>query len=71
MSIQEMALRMPRAEKIRLMEALWTDLSGSEEEFESPPWHDAALKETGSRLKQGRESLVDWIDVKHRLNQNQ
>ena len=64
-----MALRMPRAEKIRLMEALWTDLSGSEEEFESPPWHDAALKETDSRLKEGLEKLVDWDEAKRQLRQ--
>ena len=30
-------------DKLRVMEALWKDLSGDEEKYDSPAWHVAAL----------------------------
>jgi len=35
-------------EKLRLMEALWADLSRNAEAMELPPWHAQALRETQS-----------------------
>ena len=49
------------------MEALWVDLSGQPEEFESPAWHEVALKETELRLAQGNEQIVEWNDAKRQL----
>ncbi len=41
--------QMSREEKLRTMEALWADLSASDTDIESPPWHQRALKETAAR----------------------
>ncbi|NLT71658.1 MAG: addiction module protein [Verrucomicrobiaceae bacterium] len=64
MSVEELALGLPRLEKLRLMEALWCDLSRHADTFESPAWHEDALKETEARLADGREAIYDWSEVK-------
>lgn len=66
MSVQDIQ-RLPRQEKLRLMEALWADLSREEQEYESPAWHGDALKETVVRLAAGKEQVLDWEDAKAKL----
>lgn len=67
MKVQEMAMRLPRADKLRLMEVLWTDLSNPEDQFDSPAWHEAALRETQQRVAAGEEAVVGWEEAKRRL----
>ncbi len=59
--------QLSRAEKLRLMEALWADLSRDEAELESPAWHETALKETQQRLANGQEQVLDWEQAKAEL----
>ena len=59
--------QMSREEKIRLMAALWVDLSRSDVAVESPDWHRAALEETESRLAAGQERILDWDESKLEL----
>lgn len=56
-----------RAEKLRVMEAIWEDLSKDEEQLESPQWHQKALQQTEERLERGQEDTVDWPDAKRTL----
>jgi hypothetical protein len=70
MSVEELALGLPRLEKLRLMEALWADLNDSADEIDSPSWHQAALKETEQRLAEGHEIVMDWADAKKQLRKN-
>ncbi|RJQ59837.1 MAG: acyl-protein synthetase [Desulfobacteraceae bacterium] len=56
-----------REEKLRVMEAIWEDLSKEEEQVESPDWHHQALQETDQRLKSGQENIMDWQDAKKEL----
>jgi hypothetical protein len=56
-----------REEKLRMMEAIWEDLSKEEEQVESPDWHKKALQETEHRLSEGQEKIVDWQDAKKEL----
>lgn len=56
-----------REEKLRVMEAIWEDLSREAEQVESPDWHREALEETDRRLKAGQEGLTDWSDAKEAL----
>lgn len=56
-----------REEKLRVMEAIWEDLSREAEQVESPDWHREALEETDRRLKAGQERLMDWPDAKEAL----
>jgi hypothetical protein len=59
--------KMTTAEKLRLMETLWRDLSRDEEQFESPGWHGEVLRDRARRVKQGKESFMDWETAKRQL----
>jgi len=56
-----------REDKLRVMEAIWEDLSKEDEEVESPKWHQEALQETEQRLNLGEEKKVDWPTAKKEL----
>jgi hypothetical protein len=56
--------KMPRQEKLKLVEALWADLSRDESDFESPAWHADALRETSERRGRGGETVMDWEEAK-------
>ena len=58
---------MSRAEKLRAMEAIWADLSRDADQFESPAWHEAALREAERALKTGKAQFSDWDEAKKRV----
>lgn len=59
--------QLSKEEKLRVMEAIWEDLSNEEEQIESPEWHEKALQETELRLSSGKEKILDWQDAKKNL----
>jgi hypothetical protein len=59
--------KMSRDEKLRIMEAIWADLSQNEEAFQSPKWHEEALRETERLVEQGRAKFSDWEEAKRRI----
>ena len=59
--------QLSREEKLRVMEAIWEDLSNEEEQVESPDWHKKTLQETKRRLSTGQEKIVDWQEAKEEL----
>ena len=63
--------QMPRQEKLKLMETLWTELSRDEAELESPAWHADALRETAERRAHGQEAVLDWEAAKAKLRSGQ
>jgi hypothetical protein len=54
-------------EKLRLMEALWMDLSRHADDMELPSWHAQALRETEQRVAQGKEVAIEWEAAKKAL----
>lgn len=60
-------MSLSREEKLKVMEALWEDLSHEEEKVVSPDWHRDALHETEKLLANGNEYSVDWSDAKKDL----
>jgi len=56
-----------KEEKLRVMEAIWEDLSKEDEEIESPKWHQEALQETEQQLNLGEEKKVEWDNAKKEL----
>ncbi|MFQ3168058.1 MAG: hypothetical protein ACI8QI_000595 [Limisphaerales bacterium] len=69
MTVQQQVLQLPKTEKLKLMEMLWADLSESEADFESPAWHEKALRETEQRLELGEEQTHDWEVAKRKLRE--
>lgn len=60
---------MTLSEKLRLMEALWANLSRREEAFASPAWHENVLRERQARVKSGEAVFVDWETAKQQLRE--
>ena len=59
--------KMTKEEKLRVMEALWVDLTKSQEEFSSPSWQEDVLKAREERIKSGKEEYKDWEMAKKEL----
>ncbi|CAN5611271.1 hypothetical protein BH20VER1_BH20VER1_08970 [soil metagenome] len=58
---------MSRADKLRVMEALWADLSQQQESFDSPPWHGEALRKAEEAVKSDHAQFTDWDEAKQRV----
>jgi hypothetical protein len=57
------------AQKLDLMERLWTDLSANEVAFVSPPWHATVIEERLKAVEEGQASYGDWDETKKRLRE--
>lgn len=66
MSIAELR-KLPPAEKLKIIETLWSDLAEDQESFVSPAWHEEALRRTEAEFAAGRIELLDWEDAKKEL----
>ncbi|HSW02189.1 MAG TPA: addiction module protein [Sedimentisphaerales bacterium] len=55
------------AQKLDLMEALWTDLSRDDKNLESPAWHKDVLEDRQKAFEAGKISTSDWGEAKRRL----
>ena len=59
--------QLSREEKLRVMEAIWEDLSSEDQTMESPAWHESILQETEQRVQSGKEQILDWKEAKKDL----
>ncbi len=66
MSIAELR-KLPRDEKLKIIETLWSDLAADEESFASPGWHADELRKTEAQLAAGEVTVLDWEDAKKEL----
>ncbi|MCK9587795.1 MAG: addiction module protein [Terrimicrobiaceae bacterium] len=53
--------------KLRLIEALWAELSGEGSEITSPLRHQEALREAERLHAEGKAAFSDWTDAKERI----
>ena len=61
--------KMTKEEKLRIMEALWLDLTKDDEGFTSPNWHEDVLKARQKRVQSGAEEYRDWEVAKKELRE--
>jgi hypothetical protein len=54
-------------DKLRLMEALWQNLSASASELASPEWHGEILAERDRLMDSRVETFIDWDTAKKQL----
>ena len=66
MSITEIN-QLPLCEKLRIMEAIWADLSLQVERFDPPQEHCDLLDRRRARVASGEVKLHDWNSVKHTI----
>jgi hypothetical protein len=59
-------------EKLRMMEALWEDLSRNSDALDSPAWHETVLEERERRIAAGEAHFSDWehakADIRNRVS---
>ena len=55
------------AEKLKLMETLWADLTRDEKKFKSPAWHETVLKDREGAYVAGKITVSDWEQAKKRV----
>ena len=61
---------MTALDKLRLMEALWQNLSiSSNSELPSPEWHGEILAERDRLVDSGDEAFIDWDTAKKQLRE--
>ena len=60
---------MTTSDKMRLMEALWKNLSTTASEVASPEWHGEVLAERDRLIDCGEETFIDWETAKKQLRE--
>ena len=58
------------AQKLDLMEAVWSDLAMDEKALESPAWHEAVLRDRKKAMEAGKATVSDWEEAKDRIRKN-
>ena len=58
---------MSTADKLRLMEDIWQDLSSRKEDIASPDWHGDVLVERERLTMSGEEKFIPWDSAKKQL----
>ena len=56
--------QLPLKEKLFVMEALWDDLSQTEDQLPVPQWHWDILDEREAAIASGTAAFIDWEDAK-------
>jgi Putative addiction module component len=55
------------AQKLELMETLWTDLTRDEKQLKSPAWHGTVLKDREEAFAADKVTVSDWDQAKKRI----
>ncbi len=55
------------AEKMQLLESVWSSLCKNPGDVRSPEWHEQVLAERTRRLESGEATISSWADAKERL----
>jgi hypothetical protein len=69
MTALEQIHQMPLREKLRVMEAIWDDISREEENLEVPQWHKDLLEERERLIAEGKAKFVDWEEAKQQIKE--
>ena len=60
---------MTTPDKLRLMEALWQNLSTISSAVVSPEWHGDVLADRDRLIESGEETFIDWENAKKQLRE--
>jgi hypothetical protein len=58
---------MTTAEKVRVMEEIWADLSDASSGFAPPDWHREILEERQKGIRDGTQKFTDWETAKEEI----
>lgn len=66
MSLAELR-NLPTDEKLKIIEALWSDVAAEDASFASAAWHESELRKTEADFAAGRAEMLDWNEAKKEL----
>lgn len=61
--IQEISVH----EKLRLIEAIWSQMAREEGNWEVPQWHEEIMEECERLIAEGQATFAEWEDGKKRI----
>lgn len=61
--------KMTTADKLKALEAIWSNLQRVPEEVPSPAWHADVLNARENRVREGSSQFGDWDDAKRRIRE--
>lgn len=59
--------KMTTAEKLRVIEEVWADLSRQPESVPSPSWHEDVLMGRENKITKGEAAFSGWAEAKQRI----
>jgi len=62
--------QLPNLEKLKIIEALWTDLVQDDVSLPSPAWHQGELRKTEEEYKTGKIASINWENAKKQIRAN-
>jgi putative addiction module component (TIGR02574 family) len=68
MSRDFMLDQMSLEDRIRLLEALWENLSREPSQLPAPDWHGEVLEQRTRRLESGEATVSSWAEAKERFD---
>lgn len=68
MSFSSEILQLPRDERLRCMEELWSSLKS--DEMDSPSWHKTILEERMAKVESGEAKFISGSELRKRLDSN-
>ncbi len=71
-AIMDVALpldKMTTAEKLRVLEEVWSDLCRTPEDIPAPAWHADVLEARAKRVQEGSAHYGEWTEAKRRIRE--
>ena len=59
--------KLPKLEKLGIMEPIWADLLKGEDPIQAPDWHHLELEATEKNIQEGKEHFEDWNAAKEAI----
>ena len=59
--------KMSIPDKLRALEAIWSDLQRTPDDVPSPGWHADVLRAREGRVHEDTAQFVDWTEAKQRI----
>ena len=59
--------KLPKLEKLGIMESILADLLKGEDPIQAPDWHHLKLEATEKNIQEGKEHFEDWNAAKEAI----
>ena len=68
-ALEKEVLRLPKLQKISMMEKIWEDLSKGPQGLDVPEWHEQDLEKTQQLTDTGEAKFLDWEEAKRQIRE--